>query len=34
ADIVVGLVDHKEFCEINAEKLQDKIVIDTRGMWR
>lgn len=34
ADIVVGLVDHKEFREINAEKLQDKIVIDTRGMWR
>ncbi len=34
ADIVVGLVDHREFKVIGREKLQDKIVIDTRGMWR
>ena len=34
ADIVVGLVDHQEFQGINLEKLNDKIVIDTRGMWR
>lgn len=34
ADIVVGLVDHREFREIKAERMQDKIIIDTRGMWR
>lgn len=33
ADIVVGLVDHVEFKDISNEKLKDKIVIDTRGMW-
>jgi len=33
ADIVVGLVDHSEFKDICNEKLKDKIVIDTRGMW-
>lgn len=34
ADIVVGLVDHAEFKDINRLKLQDKVVIDTRGIWR
>jgi UDP-N-acetyl-D-mannosaminuronic acid dehydrogenase len=34
ADIVVGLVDHKAFLEIESGRLQDKIVIDTRGIWR
>lgn len=34
ADIVVGLVDHKEFRNIEAEQLHNKIIIDTRGMWR
>ena len=34
ADIVVGLVDHREFKAIKLEKLNDKVVIDTRGMWR
>lgn len=33
ADIIVLLVDHKQFCEIDREKLQQKIVIDTRGIW-
>ena len=33
ADIVVGLVDHKELKDIDRQKLQDKIVIDTRGIW-
>jgi len=33
ADIVVGLVDHKEFNSISAARLHEKIVIDTRGMW-
>lgn len=34
ADIVVGLVDHKEFRTLNRELLVEKVVIDTRGMWR
>ena len=33
ADIIVGLVDHTEFTEIGSDKLKEKIVIDTRGMW-
>jgi len=33
ADILVGLVDHDEFKLLNADQLQEKIVIDTRGMW-
>jgi len=34
ADIVVGLVDHREFLSLNKEILAEKIVIDTKGMWR
>jgi len=34
ADIVLGLVDHREFREMPAEDLNEKITIDTRGMWR
>lgn len=34
ADIVVGLVDHNEFKQINKNLLKEKIVIDLRGMWR
>lgn len=33
ADIVVGLVDHNEFTVIPTDRLKEKIVIDTRGMW-
>jgi len=33
ADIVVGLVDHKEFKSIPVERLKEKILIDTRGIW-
>lgn len=33
ADIVVGLVNHNDFLKITPDKLSDKIVIDTRGMW-
>jgi len=33
ADILVGLVDHDEFKLLNADQLQEKIVIDVRGMW-
>ena len=33
-DIVLGLVDHKEFRSLSREMLVEKVVIDTRGMWR
>lgn len=34
ADIVLGLVDHRPFLQITAADLAEKVVIDTRGMWR
>jgi UDP-N-acetyl-D-mannosaminuronic acid dehydrogenase len=34
ADIVVGLVNHKQFLKVDRQLLNEKIVIDTRGMWR
>lgn len=34
ADIVVLLVDHKQFRTVDRDRLQQKIVIDTRGCWR
>jgi len=34
ADIILGLVDHKEFRALSREALVEKVVIDTRGMWR
>lgn len=34
ADIILGLVDHNLFKGINRGILSEKIVIDTRGMWR
>lgn len=34
ADIVLLLVDHTPFREITAENLQEKIVIDTKGLLR
>lgn len=33
ADIVVLLVDHRQFGLIDPEALQDKELIDTRGLW-
>ncbi|WP_432260465.1 UDP-N-acetyl-D-mannosamine dehydrogenase [Cupriavidus sp. TMH.W2] len=33
ADIVVLLVDHQQFENIDADRLQPRVVIDTRGMW-
>jgi len=33
ADILVVLVDHHQFKEVKAEKLNNKIVIDTKGIW-
>jgi UDP-N-acetyl-D-mannosaminuronic acid dehydrogenase len=34
ADIIVGLVDHRPFKRIDPADLAEKVVIDTRGMWR
>ncbi|ASJ74518.1 UDP-N-acetyl-D-mannosamine dehydrogenase [Granulosicoccus antarcticus] len=34
SDIVVGLVDHREFKVLDRTALSETIVIDTRGMWR
>lgn len=34
ADILLVLVDHQEFKGIDRELLKEKVVIDTRGVWR
>ncbi len=34
ADIVLLLVDHEAFAEVDRERLKERIVIDTRGLWR
>lgn len=34
ADILLVLVDHDEFKEVDRELLKEKIIIDTRGIWR
>ena len=34
ADIVVLLVDHRVFRAIDRTRLANKVVIDTRGLWR
>lgn len=34
ADILLLLVDHAEFLEVDREWIKDKVVIDTRGVWR
>lgn len=34
ADIIVLLVDHKAFRNVNRDVIKEKILIDTRGMWR
>ncbi|VAW82542.1 UDP-N-acetyl-D-mannosamine dehydrogenase [hydrothermal vent metagenome] len=33
SDVIVLLVDHTEFREMNSELLFDKQVVDTRGIW-
>jgi UDP-N-acetyl-D-mannosaminuronic acid dehydrogenase len=33
ADIIVLLVNHRQFIDIERNKLQNKVVIDTRGVW-
>ena len=34
ADIVLVMVDHDPFKSFDLEKLQEKVVIDTKGLWR
>lgn len=34
ADVIVLLVNHKVFNDINQDILKEKVVIDTRGVWR
>ena len=34
ADIVVLLVDHQSFKAVAPERLEGKVVVDTRGLWR
>jgi len=34
ADILLLLVDHEEFQDIDHELLKEKVLIDTRGVWR
>lgn len=34
ADIVLLMVDHDPFKTFDREKLQEKIVVDTKGLWR
>jgi UDP-N-acetyl-D-mannosaminuronic acid dehydrogenase len=34
ADMCVLLVDHTEFCSISPEQLENKLIVDTRGVWR
>jgi UDP-N-acetyl-D-mannosaminuronic acid dehydrogenase len=34
SDILVLLVNHRQFYDVDRELLQEKIVIDTRGIWR
>jgi UDP-N-acetyl-D-mannosaminuronic acid dehydrogenase len=34
ADIILLLVDHRQFRRIDSEILKPKITIDTRGVWR
>ena len=34
ADIVLVMVDHDPFKELDRSTLQEKIVIDTKGLWR
>ncbi len=34
SDIIVLLVNHKQFLDIDRELLKEKIIIDTQGIWR
>ena len=32
--VVVLLVDHAEFLEVDPQLTKDKVVIDTKGVWK
>jgi UDP-N-acetyl-D-mannosaminuronic acid dehydrogenase len=34
SDILLLLVDHDEFREVDPDTVKDKVVIDTKGVWR
>ena len=34
AEVVLLLVNHKEFVNLDQSVLEDKTVIDTKGIWR
>lgn len=34
SDVVLLLVDHKEYKQIPAAELKGKVIIDTKGLWR
>lgn len=34
ADVLVMLVDHKVFRDVDASRLEGKTIVDTRGIWR
>ena len=34
ADVVLLLVNHKEFVAFDTSKLEGKTIIDTKGIWR
>ena len=34
ADLIVLLVNHRVFADVNREVLKEKVIIDTRGMWK
>ncbi|WP_306578372.1 UDP-N-acetyl-D-mannosamine dehydrogenase [Corynebacterium cystitidis] len=34
ADLILVLVDHKEFKEWDTTRLGEKLVVDTKGLWR
>ncbi len=33
ADMIVMLVDHRQFLEIPASRVEGKVLVDTRGVW-
>ncbi|MEN6328517.1 MAG: UDP-N-acetyl-D-mannosamine dehydrogenase [Syntrophomonas sp.] len=34
ADLIVLLVNHRVFADVNREVLKEKVIIDTRGIWK
>ncbi|WP_309599449.1 UDP binding domain-containing protein, partial [Klebsiella pneumoniae] len=34
ADVLVMLVDHKEFKAVGGESVSQQFIVDTKGVWR